>query len=79
MRKFGDFSTAKSNLRIGMACFCGYKKTYMLPWKFLFFSIAVYIFEEFITVLEITGAITVSKLVFPVLEMIIITSFTYMV
>lgn len=55
------------------------KKAYILPWKFLFFSILVYILEEVITILELTKIITVSKLVYPLLEMIIITSFIYMI
>lgn len=55
------------------------KKAYILPWKFLFFSIFVYILEEVITILELTNVITVSKLLYPLFEMIIITLFIYMV
>ncbi|MDP7179980.1 MAG: hypothetical protein QF824_01810 [Candidatus Woesearchaeota archaeon] len=55
------------------------KKAYILPWKFLFFSILVFIVEEIFTVLDMAGVMSVSKIVFPLLEMVIITSFIYMV
>jgi hypothetical protein len=55
------------------------KKAYILPWKILFFSIIVYIVEEIITVLQKSGLMAVPKVIFPVFEMIIIISFTYMV
>jgi len=54
------------------------KNTYLLPWKYLFATIVIFIFEEIITVLEIVGVVTVPAVVFPLLEMIIITLFIYL-
>ncbi len=53
------------------------KKTYIDPWKFLFAALLVYVMEEIITVLHMANLITVSKLIFPVLETVIITLFIY--
>ena len=55
------------------------KKAYMLPWKFLFFSVMAYILEEIITVIDMAGLAPIPPIIFPILEMVIITSFTYMV
>ena len=54
------------------------KKVFFKPWKFLFFSILVYVAEEILTVMGNMWLITVPKILFPLLEMVIITSFTYM-
>ena len=54
------------------------KKVFIKPWKFLFFSILVYVGEEIITVMDNIGMITAPQLLFPLLEMVIITSFIYM-
>lgn len=53
------------------------KKIYLKPWKFLLAAVFVYILEEIITVLNQAQLINVSKIVFPLLEMIIITLFIY--
>ena len=53
------------------------KKTYIKPWKLLFIAALVYVLEEGITVFEMGGLILVSPILFPVLEMIIITLFIY--
>ena len=53
------------------------KKTYVRPWKFLFAAVLVYLAEEIITVLFMADLITVSKLLFPILETIIIALFIY--
>jgi hypothetical protein len=54
------------------------KKTYLKPWKLLFIAILVYIVEEALTVLNNLHILNVSKLVNPLLEMIIISLFIYM-
>ena len=54
------------------------KRIYILPWKILFFALLVYVFEEIVTVLAMSKIIVVFPLMFPVLEMVIITSFIYM-
>lgn len=53
------------------------KKTYLKPWKFLFAAVLVYVVEEIITVFEIAGLISVPVIIFPLLEMVIITLFIY--
>ncbi len=53
------------------------KKTYIRPWKFLFAAVLVYIGEEVITVFEMAGMIMAPKILFPLLETIIITLFIY--
>lgn len=55
------------------------KNIYLKPWKLLFFAIIVYIIEEFVTVLESLNVITVSELLFPLFEMVMIVSFIYMI
>ncbi len=54
------------------------KKIYITPWKFLFAALLVFVVEEIITILNMANIITASKLVFPLLETIIITLFIYM-
>lgn len=53
------------------------KKTYIKPWKFLFAAVLVYVGEEVITVFDMAGLISAPKILFPLLEMIIITLFIY--
>lgn len=55
------------------------KKVYKTPWKFLFAALMVYIIEEILTVLQGLNIITLSRLIAPILEMIIISLFIYMV
>jgi heme A synthase len=52
-------------------------KVYTLPWKLLLIAISTYILEEILTVLNDAHIITVSKLVAPFLEMIMISLFIY--
>ncbi len=54
------------------------KKAYLKPWKILFAAIMIYVVEEILVILEGLGIVNVSNLVFPFLEMIIITLFIYM-
>jgi len=54
------------------------KKIYLLPWKLLFFAILVYIIEEVLTVLAIIFRFSIPKLVAPLMEMVIISSFIYL-
>ncbi len=53
------------------------KKTYIKPWKFLFAAVLVYLGEEIITVFDMANIISVPKIVFPLLETVIITLFIY--
>ena len=53
------------------------KRTYIKPWKFLFFALLVYVLEEIITVFDMAHIITVPKILFPLLEAVIITLFIY--
>ncbi len=54
-------------------------KTYLMPWKILFFAVIVYVVEELLTVVAGLGIIPTSSLILvnPILEMIIITAFIY--
>jgi hypothetical protein len=53
------------------------KKIYTLPWTLLFLAILTYVVEEILTVLNDAHIIIVSKLVAPLLEMIMISLFIY--
>ena len=55
------------------------KKTYLIPWKILFFAVIVYVIEEILTVAAGLQIIPASSLILvnPILEMIIITAFIY--
>jgi len=50
---------------------------FLVPWKFIFGALCVYIVEEIVTVLDGLKVIVAPKLVFPILEMIIISLFIY--
>jgi len=52
--------------------------TYLLPWRLLFFAVLVYILEEIVTVIAAQGLFEPPSILFPVFEMIIITTFLYM-
>ena len=54
------------------------KKTYIEPWKFLFFAISVFVLEELLTVLKDSGIVSIPRITNSVFEMVIITSFIYM-
>jgi len=55
------------------------KNIYLKPWKLLLTAILVYVVEEILTVLNNLDILNVSKLVNPLLEMIIISLFIYIV
>jgi hypothetical protein len=57
------------------------KKIYLIPWKILFFAVIVYVIEEVLTVAAGLEIIPVSSLILvnPILEMIIITAFIYVI
>jgi|SRR3989338_2582777 len=54
------------------------KKVYLLPWKFLFFAILIYVVEELLTVFVKLNLISISPILNPLFEFVIITSFIYM-
>lgn len=54
------------------------KKFFIKPWKFLFYAILIFVFEEIITVFESLGYFSVPPVIFPLLEMAIIVLFIYM-
>jgi hypothetical protein len=54
------------------------KKIFLLPWKFLFIAILIYVIEQILTIIEITKGIIFPPIIFPIFETIIITLFIYM-
>ena len=54
------------------------KKIYSKPWKFLFSAILIFVLEEILTVINDLGIISLSKLIAPLLEMLMISLFIYM-
>lgn len=52
-------------------------KIYFQPWKFIFYAILIFVFEEILTVINDLQLITLSKLIAPLLEMIMISFFIY--
>jgi hypothetical protein len=54
-----------------------YKKTFIKPWKLVFAALLVFVVEEIVTVLTMANVIPRYNLLFPLLEMIIITLFIY--
>ena len=52
-------------------------KENITPWKLMFISILIYVFEEVLTILNDLDIINLSKLVAPLLEMAIISIFIY--
>lgn len=54
------------------------KKVFIKPWKFIFIALLVYVVEESINIFESMQVIPVNVLVYPILELIIITLFIYM-
>lgn len=54
------------------------KNIFILPWKFLFAAIFVYIIEETITIVEGHAIISPPAYLFPLLETVIVTLFVYM-
>jgi hypothetical protein len=53
------------------------EQRFLTPWRFVFGALCVYIVEEVFTVLDGLKVIVTPKLVFPILEMIIISLFIY--
>jgi len=54
------------------------KKIFVMPWKFLFAAIIIYIMEEIFTIAEGRNAIMLPGWLFPFFEMIMIILFIYM-
>lgn len=54
------------------------KKIFLLPWKLLFFAVAVYILEEMLTVFNNAGIVNTPRILNAVFEFVIITIFIYM-
>jgi hypothetical protein len=52
-------------------------KVFILPWKYIFLSLLVYVIEQVLSILNTTGVMPVDPLVFPMLEFVIITIFIY--
>lgn len=53
------------------------KKIYLKPWKFLFGAVLVYVGEEVLTIVEMSYSIILPGIIFPLIEMGIITLFIY--
>lgn len=53
------------------------EERFLTPWKFIFGALCVYIVEQVAAILNSNGIIIIHKLVFPILEMIIISLFIY--
>ena len=51
---------------------------YVKPWKILFFGFILFIVETVMTILRSLGTIKFNPAIFPIFEMVIITSFIYM-
>lgn len=51
---------------------------YVKPWKILFFGFILFIIETVMTILRSLNLISFHPAIFPLFEMIIITSFIYM-
>ena len=54
------------------------KKVYLKPWKLVFIALLVYVVEQVTAVLEMANIVDVSALLFPLMEMVIITIFIYL-
>ena len=53
------------------------KNVYVLPWKYLFAAVIIYILEEIFTVLRSAGIITIVEHVNGFFELVIISLFIY--
>jgi len=51
---------------------------FIKPWKFLFFAILVYVIEELLTITNGVGITNTPRILNSLFEMVIITSFIYM-
>lgn len=54
------------------------RRIYIKPWKLLFFTLCVYVVEEISQVLLNVAGWPIPKIIFPIYEMIMITTFIYM-
>ncbi|MEK6887036.1 MAG: hypothetical protein AABW88_04335 [Nanoarchaeota archaeon] len=54
------------------------KFAYIKPWKILFFGFILFIVETIMTILRGLGMLKFHPAIFPVFEMLILTSFIYM-
>ena len=55
------------------------KSVYIIPWRFLLLAVLAYSVEEILAILTISELIVIPKLVFPIIELVIICFFIYMV
>lgn len=53
-------------------------KMFLAPWKFLFYAVLIYIFEEILTILTNLNVLSLPAVIFPMFEMVIIVLFIYM-
>ncbi|HZX45428.1 MAG TPA: hypothetical protein VFF28_07145 [Candidatus Nanoarchaeia archaeon] len=53
------------------------KKMFIKPWKLVFSAVLIYVFEEIITVLDMSGTLDIPAVTFPLLETAIISIFIY--
>lgn len=53
------------------------KKRFITPWKFIFAALCTYIVEQVASILNSNGVLQVPKILFPLLEMAIISLFIY--
>ena len=60
-----------------LVLFKKYKDKHVKPWKLLFIAVLIYVAEELITVVDMAEMVTIPRVVFPLLEMGIITIFIY--
>lgn len=54
------------------------KKIFVLPWKFLFAAVLIYVVEELLTVLNSAGALAVPRRINAFFEFMIIIIFVYL-
>ena len=55
------------------------KRAYLKPWRILYFAIVLFIIEQSLVILSQQNIMHSPDLLFPIIELIIITSFIYMV
>ena len=54
------------------------KGIFIKPWRYIFIALLVYVVEESIYILESLKIIPINVLIYPLLELVIITLFIYM-
>ncbi|HII68617.1 TPA: hypothetical protein HA270_01995 [Candidatus Woesearchaeota archaeon] len=51
---------------------------FISPWQWLLFSLAVFFIEEVVAIMDLVGTFDAPKIFFPIFEIVIISSFLYM-